>query len=59
MFFKKPAGVSWLVVFLGNPGMEYDHTRHNAGFMAGDAMAKAQNAPITRFKFRALTGYAP
>jgi len=55
MFFKKPAGISWLVVFLGNPGMEYDHTRHNVGFMVGDAMAKAQNTSINRFKFKALT----
>lgn len=56
MLFKRPGGISWLVVFLGNPGMKYEMTRHNAGFMAGDAMAKAQGAAINRSRFKALTG---
>ncbi len=56
MLFKRPCGISWLVVFLGNPGTKYEMTRHNAGFMAGDAMAKAQGAAINRSRFKALTG---
>ena len=56
MLFKRPGGISWLVVFLGNPGIKYEMTRHNAGFMAGDAMAKAQGAGINRARFKALTG---
>lgn len=56
MLFKKPGGVSWLVVFLGNPGLRYEGTRHNAGFMAGDAMARARNTEINRARFKALTG---
>ena len=56
MLFKRPGGISWLVVFLGNPGTNYEMTRHNAGFMAGDAMAKAQGAAINRSRFKALTG---
>ena len=55
MFFKKPAGVSWLVVFLGNPGLKYEGTRHNAGFMAADAMAKKLGVSINRARFKALT----
>lgn len=55
MFFKKPGGVQWLVVFLGNPGLQYEGTRHNAGFMAGDAMAKQKGVSINRAKFKALT----
>ena len=56
MLFKRPGGISWRVVFLGNPGTKYEMTRHNAGFMAGDAMAKAQGAAINRSRFKALTG---
>ena len=56
MLFKRPGGISWLVVFLGNPGTKYEMTRHNAGFMSGDAMAKAQGAAINRSRFKALTG---
>lgn len=56
MLFKRSDGISWLVVFLGNPGTKYEMTRHNAGFMAGDAMAKAQGAAINRSRFKALTG---
>jgi PTH1 family peptidyl-tRNA hydrolase len=33
-----------IILGLGNPGDEYEHTRHNAGFMAMDALAKKQNA---------------
>ena len=55
MLFKKPGGVSWLIVFLGNPGPRYEMTRHNAGFMAADAMAKAKNVNINKARFKALT----
>ena len=48
--------VSWLVVFLGNPGPKYAGTRHNAGFMAADAMEKLQNTEINKLRFKALTG---
>ena len=55
MLFKKPGGVSWLIVFLGNPGPRYEMTRHNAGFMAADAMAKEKNVNINTARFKALT----
>lgn len=55
MLFKKPGGVSWLIVFLGNPGMRYEGTRHNAGFMAADALAKRRGIAINKLRFKALT----
>lgn len=55
MLFGSSGGVTWLVVFLGNPGLKYENTRHNAGFMAADAMAEKQNVRIDRARFKALT----
>lgn len=56
MFFKKPAGITWIAAFLGNPGLEYENTRHNAGFLACRAMAERTGTAVNRFRFRALTG---
>ena len=58
MFFKPSGSVSWLIVFLGNPGPKYECTRHNAGFMAGDALAKKLGVSINRQRFKALTAAA-
>ncbi|MBR0160841.1 MAG: aminoacyl-tRNA hydrolase [Oscillospiraceae bacterium] len=54
MLFSSRA-VSWLVVFLGNPGLRYEGTRHNAGFMAADALSRKKQVPINRARFQALT----
>ncbi len=51
----KPA---WLIVGLGNPGLTYENTRHNAGFMTIDKLAKAQGTDVTRMKFKAYCGDA-
>lgn len=43
----------FLLVGLGNPGSKYQGNRHNAGFMAIDAIAEAQGLPAFRSKFQA------
>ncbi len=39
---------------LGNPGAQYQHNRHNIGFMAVDALARRWSFPTLRSKFQAL-----
>lgn len=45
-----------LVVGLGNPGKQYEHTRHNVGFDVIDAMAEKYNINVTEKKHKALCG---
>lgn len=53
---NKPQSIDWLVVGLGNPGKKYEGTRHNAGFMAADALAEKLGISVDRLKFHALIG---
>lgn len=43
-----------LIVGLGNPGKEYENTRHNAGFKFIDKFAKSQNLDFNKEKFNGL-----
>ncbi len=47
-----------LIIGLGNPGIEYQFTPHNAGFLAVDRIAEYCNATIANRRGRALTGKA-
>lgn len=48
----------WLIVGLGNPGVQYENTRHNAGFMALDHIAQAEQVTVNRMKFKGYVGDA-
>lgn len=55
----EPAGpISFVIAGLGNPGAEYERTRHNAGFWVLDALAKEVGVSVSRLRFRALVGEA-
>ena len=50
-----PSGCDWMIVGLGNPGADYEKTRHNVGFRATDLLAGLLGTKIDRLKFQALT----
>ena len=54
--FGKNTTDSWLIVGLGNPGKDYEHTRHNCGFMAIDMLAEKLGCKIDKGKFQGLYG---
>ncbi len=47
---------TFVIAGLGNPGKEYENTRHNMGFKAVDALASELGISISRAKFSALIG---
>ena len=52
--FQKNTGESGLIVGLGNPGREYEKTRHNCGFRAVDVIAEKLGCKIDRLKYQGL-----
>lgn len=59
MVFKKKFDSStyeYLIVGLGNPGRQYEATRHNAGFICLDLFAEKNSFKIDRLKFKSLLG---
>lgn len=61
MLFRKPkatGAVDFIIVGLGNPGRKYEGTRHNAGFMAVEALAETLGVRVNRARFKSLCGEA-
>ncbi len=56
MFFKSKAVYDWLIVGLGNPGLQYENTRHNVGFMAVDLLSKTEKFDFNKNKMDGILG---
>ena len=48
--------MTWLIVGLGNPGREYERTRHNCGFRALDILSSKLGCKVDKGKFQGLYG---
>ncbi len=46
----------YLIVGLGNPGREYEKTRHNVGFQVVDLLADRYKISLSRTKFKSVYG---
>jgi PTH1 family peptidyl-tRNA hydrolase len=48
--------INYIVVGLGNPGLKYENTRHNAGFLAVDYICRQNNIKLNLNKFDGIYG---
>lgn len=60
MIFKRnkefPSNFDYMIVGLGNPGKQYESTRHNAGFICLDLLAEKYSISVKKLKFKSLLG---
>ena len=47
---------TYVIVGLGNPGKEYENTRHNMGYKSLDVLSLSENISVTKSKFHSLIG---
>ena len=53
---SSPSGPpEYLIVGLGNPGRQYELTRHNAGFLFADLLADKNSVKISKIQFKSVT----
>ena len=53
---ENTGSIEYIIVGLGNPGSQYENTRHNAGFITLDTIAKKNDIKVDRLKFKSLCG---
>lgn len=58
MFWKREGqgGIDYVIAGLGNPGKEYEKTRHNMGFMTIDILEEKTGIKVSKLKYKALFG---
>ena len=53
-----PAPIDFIIAGLGNPGTQYEDTRHNSGFMSVEILAEQCGVQIKKLRFKSLTAEA-